>query len=134
MERPDRKQVAIEDRQIPQSNSNESNQEQDGSFGFHTIFELRSSGTQTLVSRPSSFDLKTSTLAQIASYTATSGQVLNIPDVKRWLLDHGKHGDADFAHTILCLPIMNGKKDIIGVTNQLEPLAGFNRGFCRWPS
>ncbi|KAK9747121.1 3prime5prime-cyclic nucleotide phosphodiesterase [Popillia japonica] len=61
---------------------------------FTTIFELRAPGTQTLVSRPSQFDLKTSTLAQIAGYAAATGQILNIGDVAAWLNEQHSEGVA----------------------------------------
>lgn len=84
------------------------------------MFELRAMGTQTLVSRPSSFDLKTSTLAQIASYTARTGKNLNIPSVKVWLKENRINGDTESARTILCMPIINGQKDIIGVAQLIN--------------
>ncbi|KAK4876089.1 hypothetical protein RN001_012511 [Aquatica leii] len=87
---------------------------------FQTVFELRASETQSLVSRPSSFDLKTSTLAQIASYTAYTGNILNIPDVEAWLKENHNNGDAESAKTILCMPIINGQKNIIGVAQLIN--------------
>ncbi|KAF5291676.1 hypothetical protein FQA39_LY14313 [Lamprigera yunnana] len=91
---------------------------------FQTVFELRATGTQTLVSRPSSFDLKTSTLAQIASYTAYTGKILNIPDVEIWLKENRNSGDAEAASTILCMPIVNGQKNIIGVAQLINKANG----------
>lgn len=77
---------------------------------FTTVFELRDGGNQTLVSRPSSFDLQSSTLAQIASYAASTGQILNIGDVRAWLNEKHNEGDAESARTILCMPIINGQR------------------------
>ncbi|CAG9860103.1 unnamed protein product [Phyllotreta striolata] len=87
---------------------------------FRTVFELRECGTQTLVSRPSSFDLASSTLAQIAGYVASTGQILNVGDVKSWLKEQHSEGDADTARTILCMPIINGKKMLIGVAQLIN--------------
>lgn len=77
---------------------------------FTTVFELRDGGNQTLVSRPSSFDLQSSTLAQIAGYAASTGQILNIGDVRTWLNEKHSEGDAESARTILCMPIINGQR------------------------
>lgn len=81
---------------------------------FTTVFELRDGGNNTLVSRPSNYDLKTSTLAQIAGYAASTGQILNIGDVGAWLNMQHTEGDAESAMTILCMPIINGQKRLIG--------------------
>ncbi|KAI4461700.1 cyclic nucleotide phosphodiesterase [Holotrichia oblita] len=91
---------------------------------FTTIFELRAPGTQTLVSRPSQFDLKTSTLAQIAGYAAATGQILNIGDVAAWLNEQHSEGDAESARTILCMPIINGQKTLIGVAQLINKTNG----------
>lgn len=87
---------------------------------FRTIFELRAAGTQTLVSRPSSFDLQCSTLAQIAAYAALTGQILNIVDVRSWLKERHSEGDAESARTILCMPIINSQKALIGVAQMIN--------------
>ncbi|XP_050304949.1 cGMP-specific 3',5'-cyclic phosphodiesterase-like [Anthonomus grandis grandis] len=87
---------------------------------FTTIFELREGGTKTLVSRPSSFDLAGSTLAQIAGYAASTGQILNIGDVGAWLCEKHGEGDAETAMTILCMPIINGQRTLIGVAQLIN--------------
>ncbi|XP_074026387.1 phosphodiesterase 6 isoform X2 [Leptinotarsa decemlineata] len=87
---------------------------------FTTVFELREYGKQTLVSRPSSFDLASSTLAQIAGYAASTGQILNIGDVKSWLKEKHSEGDAESARTILCMPIINGQRSLIGVAQLIN--------------
>lgn len=91
---------------------------------FTTVFELRDGGNQTLVSRPSSFDLQSSTLAQIAGYAATTGQILNIGDVRAWLNEKHSEGDAESARTILCMPIINGQKTMIGVAQLINKANG----------
>ncbi|XP_060527749.1 cGMP-specific 3',5'-cyclic phosphodiesterase [Cylas formicarius] len=87
---------------------------------FTTIFELREGGNKTLVSRPSSFDLANSTLAQIAGYAASTGQILNIGDVAAWLSKKHSEGDAESARTILCMPILNGQRSLIGVAQLIN--------------
>ncbi|CAH0554948.1 unnamed protein product [Brassicogethes aeneus] len=91
---------------------------------FTTIFELREGGTKTLVSRPSCFDLACSTLAQIAGYAASTGQILNIGDVKAWLTQKHSEGDAESARTILCMPIINGQRTLIGVAQLINKETG----------
>lgn len=87
---------------------------------FTTIFELRAAGCETIVTRPSPADLQSSTLAQIASYAARTGQILNIGDVKTWLKDSKTAPDAMEARAILCMPIINGKKTMIGVAQLIN--------------
>lgn len=91
---------------------------------FRTVFELRAAGTQSLVSRPSSFDLQSSTLAQIASYAAHTSQILNIADVRAWLTEQHTEGDAESARTILCMPIINNEKHLIGVAQLINKANG----------
>lgn len=91
---------------------------------FRTVFELKAANTQTLVSRPSSFDLQGSTLAQIASYAAATGQILNISDVSVWLAERHTEGDAESTRTILCMPIINSQKQLIGVAQLINKANG----------
>lgn len=53
-------------------------------------------------------------MAQIAGYAASTGQILNIGDVRAWLKEKHGEGDAEYAKTILCMPIINGQRTIIG--------------------
>lgn len=87
---------------------------------FTTIFELRAAGSETIVTRPSPADLQNSTLAQIAGYAACTGQILNIGDVKTWLKEYKTAPDAIEARTILCMPIINGQKTLIGVAQLIN--------------
>ncbi|KAF5298891.1 hypothetical protein FQR65_LT09542 [Abscondita terminalis] len=125
LKRPDRVPLSITSGSPEKVNENSiidnnQNAKTDNFCTFQTVFELRASETQSLVSRPSSFDLKTSTLAQIASYTAYTGNILNIPDVEAWLKENHNNGDAESARTILCMPIINGQKNIIGVAQLIN--------------
>lgn len=85
---------------------------------FTTIFELREN--TTVITRPLSIDLQSNTLAQIAGYAAKSGQILNIGDVKSWLKEAKISADGIEARTILCMPISNGKKNLIGVAQLIN--------------
>lgn len=101
------------------------------------IFELGSSSSSAAnISRPSVNDLNSSTLAQIAEYVASTGETLNINDVNEWLKDkpiyhpqqqqHHPEGqpngssDELSAKTILCMPIINGQKTVIGVAQLIN--------------
>lgn len=101
------------------------------------IFELGSSSSSAAnISRPSVNDLNSSTLAQIAEYVASTGETLNINDVNEWLKDkpiyhpqqqqlHSEgqpNGSSDelSAKTILCMPIINGQKTVIGVAQLIN--------------
>ncbi|KAK9879966.1 hypothetical protein WA026_008477 [Henosepilachna vigintioctopunctata] len=99
-------------------------------FNFTTVFELRDGGKHTLVSRPSNFDLKSSTLAQIAAYAASTGQILNIGDVGAWLNLQHSEGDAESAKTILCMPIINGQRRLIGVAQLINKNNGASFTEC----
>lgn len=85
---------------------------------FTTIFELR--GNESVITRPMLVDLQKNILAQIAGYAARTGQILNIGDVKSWLKEAKIKSDGIEAKTILCMPISNGKKNLIGVAQLIN--------------
>nr|XP_029730133.1 cGMP-specific 3',5'-cyclic phosphodiesterase-like [Aedes albopictus] len=112
-------------------------QQQKSTGRFTMIFELGSSSSSAAnISRPSVNDLNSSTLAQIAEYVASTGETLNINDVNEWLKDkpiyhpqqqqlHSEgqpNGSSDelSAKTILCMPIINGQKTVIGVAQLIN--------------
>lgn len=71
--------------------------------------------------RPSIEDINSSFLAQIAQHVAKTGEILNINDTDEWLRSHPEHqhlsseGIQQESECILCMPIMNGQKHVIGV-------------------
>ncbi|XP_053661429.1 cGMP-specific 3',5'-cyclic phosphodiesterase [Anopheles marshallii] len=109
---------------------------------FTMIFELGSSHQSSAnILRPSVSDLNSSMLAQIAEYVAATGETLNISDVLEWLKDKpicqrqaqpvSAAGDGTVATTasfdethsvksILCMPIINGQKTVIGVAQLIN--------------
>ncbi|XP_055587649.1 cGMP-specific 3',5'-cyclic phosphodiesterase isoform X2 [Uranotaenia lowii] len=112
---------------------------------FTMIFELGGDNSSAAnISRPSVNDLNNSTLAQIAEYVARTGETLNIQDVEEWLKDkpiyhpqqqqiaagegHQQQGSGNTsgetdelsARTILCMPIVNGQKNVIGVAQLIN--------------
>ncbi|XP_058118126.1 cGMP-specific 3',5'-cyclic phosphodiesterase [Anopheles ziemanni] len=109
---------------------------------FTMIFELGSSNQSSAnIWRPSVSDLNSSMLAQIAEYVAATGETLNISDVGEWLKDKpichrqpaqpGPPADGTVATTasfdethsvksILCMPIINGQKTVIGVAQLIN--------------
>lgn len=72
-------------------------------------------------SRPSIEDINSSYLAQIAQHVAKTGEILNINDTSEWLRNHpeyqhlGGEGIQQESKCILCMPIKNGQKNVIGV-------------------
>lgn len=90
------------------------------------IFELGASNDSAEVSRPTIDELKQSTLAQIAHYVSTSGQILNIRDVSAWLKVDQVNGQPDLARNILCMPIYNGQKSVIGVAQLINKVSNFD--------
>lgn len=90
------------------------------------IFELDSINNSANISRPSLDDLNNSILAQIAQHVAISGETLNITNVIEWIKDkpYGKMIQNDptcsNSKTILCMPIINGQKIVIGVAQLIN--------------
>ena len=91
---------------------------------FTRIFEMGKTSVAANVSRPSVEDVNSSTLAQIAQYVATTGEMLNINDINQWLKErpdqqcHFIEDDIiNGSKSILCMPIINGRaeKNVIGV-------------------
>ncbi|XP_069679001.1 cGMP-specific 3',5'-cyclic phosphodiesterase isoform X2 [Periplaneta americana] len=88
---------------------------------FTTVFELRAASEEALVFRPNQGMLGKSRLAQIARYVAATGQILNIGDVSTWM-NHEMREDEDgfLTKSILCMPIVNGQKTVIGVAQLIN--------------
>ncbi|XP_055921410.1 cGMP-specific 3',5'-cyclic phosphodiesterase isoform X2 [Eupeodes corollae] len=98
-------------------------EQQNSRTRFTVLFELGAENQSANISRPSVNDLSNSTLAQIAQYVATSGQTVNISDVREWVRDHNKihsEGEIDCTKAILCMPIVNAQKIVIGVAQLIN--------------
>ncbi|XP_030573302.1 cGMP-specific 3',5'-cyclic phosphodiesterase isoform X1 [Drosophila novamexicana] len=94
---------------------------------FTVLFELGGESQAANVSRPSINDLSHSTLAQIAQFVATTGQTVNICDVHDWVREHNQiraEGEIDSTHAILCMPIVNAQKTVIGVAQLINKASG----------
>lgn len=100
---------------------------------FNTVFELRAKDEDALVYRPSSRDQKQSRLAQIAKYVAATGQILNIGDVSSWMSQEVRETDGFFTRSILCMPILNGQKTVIGVAQLINKVVNRNGRGRVWP-
>lgn len=91
---------------------------------FTVLFELGSENQSANISKPSVNDLSNSTLAQIANFVASTTQTLNIPDVWEWIREHNNQihsvGEIDSTKAILCMPIMNAEKVVIGVAQLIN--------------
>ncbi|XP_050437389.1 cGMP-specific 3',5'-cyclic phosphodiesterase isoform X1 [Adelges cooleyi] len=97
---------------------------------FTTAFELdREHGVKKM-----NKNVKPSKLLQIAHGVANSVQVSNIPDVQLWAnsLDRQRSVESDDGidvnepsiKAILCMPILNGKKEVIGVAQLINKETG----------
>lgn len=89
------------------------------------LFELDPNDEVAGVSRPTLNDLSDSTLAQIAQNVATTGNVFNISKVSDWLNEHPEvkasdNDRIDSIESILCMPIVNGQKKVIGVVQLIN--------------
>lgn len=94
---------------------------------FTVLFELGGEYHAANVSRPSINDLSHSTLAQIAQFVATTGQTVNICDVQDWVREHNQiraESEIDSTHAILCMPIVNAQKTVIGVAQLINKVSG----------
>ncbi|XP_044314396.1 cGMP-specific 3',5'-cyclic phosphodiesterase [Drosophila rhopaloa] len=94
---------------------------------FTVLFELGGEYQAANVSRPSVSELSSSTLAQIAQFVATTGQTVNICDVHEWVRDHNQiraEDEIDSTQAILCMPIMNAQKKVIGVAQLINKANG----------
>ena len=90
---------------------------------FTVLFELGASNQSANISRPSVNDLCNSTLAQIAQFVATTGQTVNISDVHEWVREHNQirtENEIDATKAILCMPIANAQKTVIGVAQLIN--------------
>lgn len=90
---------------------------------FTMLFELDGENQTAHVTRPSVGTLESSTLGQIATSVASNGETLNILDFAEWLKtqvkfvpDEGCGG----VNAVLCMPIVDGSKNIIGVTQLIN--------------
>uniref|UniRef100_A0A1A9WNF2 Phosphodiesterase n=1 Tax=Glossina brevipalpis TaxID=37001 RepID=A0A1A9WNF2_9MUSC len=90
---------------------------------FTVLFELGAANQSANISRPSLNDLSNSTLAQIAQFVANTGQTVNIADVREWVREHNQirtENEIDCIKAILCMPIVNAQKTVIGVAQLIN--------------
>ncbi|XP_047363753.1 cGMP-specific 3',5'-cyclic phosphodiesterase isoform X2 [Vespa velutina] len=86
---------------------------------FTMIFEMDNETQEARVYRPSTNDLS-SPLGQIARYVAATGQILNIGDVTSWLKKDVVETEKESTRSILCMPIANGQRTVIGVAQLIN--------------
>ncbi|XP_075148817.1 phosphodiesterase 6 [Haematobia irritans] len=94
---------------------------------FTVLFELGAANQSANISRPTSNDLSNSTLAQIAQFVATTSQTVNIADVREWVQEHNQitaENEIDCIKAILCMPIVNAQKRVIGVAQLINKSNG----------
>ncbi|XP_011329812.2 cGMP-specific 3',5'-cyclic phosphodiesterase isoform X2 [Ooceraea biroi] len=86
---------------------------------FTMVFEMENETQEARVYRPSTNDLSSS-LGQIARYVAATGQILNIGDVTTWLKKGVMESGREPIRSILCMPIVNGQRIVIGVAQLIN--------------
>ncbi|KAK7792520.1 hypothetical protein R5R35_009928 [Gryllus longicercus] len=95
---------------------------------FSTLFELRAGAAEAEARGPdggAAQSGRSSPLADIARYVAATGQILNIGDVSAWMkTDLRQEEDGFMARSILCMPIVNGQKTVIGVAQLINKANG----------
>ncbi|XP_024936259.1 cGMP-specific 3',5'-cyclic phosphodiesterase isoform X2 [Cephus cinctus] len=108
-------------RSIQESRKPLSRREQHATSGnkFTMVFEMENETQEARIYRPSSSNLS-SPLGQIARYVATTGQILNIGDVATWLKREVLDAGSDPIRSILCMPIVNGQRVVIGVAQLIN--------------
>ena len=90
---------------------------------FTMIFDLGPNDQVANVTRPTINESSTSSLAQIAQVVAQTGQLFNIIDINTWIIEHTEISfDDELKQTqaILCMPIINGQKNVIGVVQLIN--------------
>lgn len=86
---------------------------------FTMVFEMENETQEARVYRPNTSDLSSS-LGQIARYVAATGQILNIGDVATWLKKDVMESGRKPIRSILCMPIVNGQRIVIGVAQLIN--------------
>ncbi|XP_073963396.1 cGMP-specific 3',5'-cyclic phosphodiesterase-like isoform X2 [Choristoneura fumiferana] len=90
---------------------------------FHTLFELGAKQSRTTLTPRHD---NQSTLACIALAVARTNKALNISEVSEWRQENGmvlldsSNDDAANVRTMLCMPIVNANKDVIGVAQLIN--------------
>lgn len=94
---------------------------------FTMLFELAEDNQTAHVTRPTVGTLESSTLGQIATKVASTGQTLNILEFTEWLGQNGeivRDEESESVNAVLCMPIVDGSKNIIGVTQLINKVSG----------
>lgn len=87
------------------------------------LFELAEDNQTAHVTRPTVGTLESSTLGQIATKVASGGNTLNILEFGDWLRQHPEivpDKESENVTAVLCMPIVDGSKNIIGVTQLIN--------------
>lgn len=94
---------------------------------FTMLFEMAEDNQTAHVTRPTVGTLESSTLGQIATSVASDGQTLNILDFSEWVQRQQPKLVPDEAcagvNAVLCMPIVDGSKNIIGVTQLIDKVS-----------
>ncbi len=90
-------------------------------ISFVRVWEKISEAANEVVTYgPADEDLQRSRRARIAKYVAATAEVLNLSSVANWLGEKLEDKDGFVPKTMLCLPIFNGQRDVIGVAQLIN--------------
>ncbi|KAJ8687827.1 hypothetical protein QAD02_023621 [Eretmocerus hayati] len=92
---------------------------------FTLVFEMENGTQEAKIYRPTRGNLA-SPLGQIASYVAATGQILNIGDVASWSKRQIFQVGSEPTRSILCMPVANGQREVIGVAQLINKDNGFS--------
>lgn len=90
------------------------------------IFELGPEHRVAHVTKPSLTEVNSTMFTQIAQLVASTNRILNISDLRFWLNEHPdieSNEDIESISTILCMPIINGQKKVIGVAQLINKVS-----------
>lgn len=93
---------------------------------FTMLFELAAGQDVATAQRPTPDEFTVSTLAQIAQHVANNAQLFNIASLADWLIERppmqasNAEAVSETVHTLLCMPIVNGQKKVIGAVQLIN--------------
>lgn len=99
------------------------------------IFDIAQDSHTPTICRPTINDLSTKSLAQIAQLVASTSQLFNIIDVTQWASEHPDipvDDELKKTQAVLCMPVINAQKHVIGVVQFIDKVSVMNRISMNW--
>jgi len=96
-----------------------------GNMSFQQAWELQADGSMRMYSTSDDREMSESRRARVARYVATTREVLNLSNVTSWLGEEREYEESDgfVPHNMLCVPIFNGQRDVIGVAQLINKVS-----------